>query len=817
MTPSEDRQHLLIVGAGPAGIAAAVQAAARGLDATLIERGRLAETVARYQKRKLVMAEPDPLPIHEPLAMPFAEGSREDVLEGWADAVERAGVALRAGPEYELVNLEGELGAFRASLRGGDVLDATHVLLGIGVQGNLRTFGVPGEDFPWVTYQLDDPSDYQRKRVVIVGAGDSGIENALALSEHGNLVTIVNRRDQFDRAKPANRTRIESAIADGTIDLLCETTVDCCEEAGVVFNCPGGKQTVPADLLIGRLGGIPPRKFLEELGVTFRSEEMNATPTIGSNYESERPGVYLAGAVIGYPLIKNCMNQGYEVVEHILGNDVLPADELVLRDTFASLNATPAEVISYFQQFVPGMKDLSHVEIRELLFDARVRRFEVDEALFEKNDFSTEAFAIISGSVQVAYSDMDFAQQIGAPTHASEAISIEPLTHGSGRLIGLGAVLSGRRRLETAKALEPTIAIQLTSRATARIVHSSPSADETLSRLVLSGVPLLQILSPEEREVAISQMEIRRFKPGEALFSEGDMPDGVFYIRRGSAAATVLQAGRAQTLEYLQAGRWVGGRALLDPDSPRQRSVTAIGNVEVCFIPTSGFENTATRHPEIRSALWSATLTESITAVERLRTPEQENIDELITETGLHEATDLLVIDESLCIRCDNCEDACAATHLGVSRLDREAGPTFARREGPQVHIPVACQHCENPKCMTDCPPDALRRHVSGEVYIEDNCIGCGKCASNCPYGVIKMVELPDPDRGGWLQRLLGRLRRNGAEDTPQEPHKVAAKCDLCRELPDRWGGGPKAACVASCPTGAISRVDPKRFADDRL
>ena len=115
---------------------------------------------------------------------------------------------------------------------------------------------------------------------------------------------------------------------------------------------------------------------------------------------------------------------------------------------------------------------------------------------------------------------------------------------------------------------------------------------------------------------------------------------------------------------------------------------------------------------------------------------------DFLTKQGAGEATDLLVIDESLCIRCNNCEKACADTHQGVSRLDREGGPRYV-----DIHLPTACQHCENPKCMTDCPPDSIHRHPNGEVYIDDKCIGCGACEANCPYNVIQMTSLDDAPR----------------------------------------------------------------------
>ena len=114
-----------------------------------------------------------------------------------------------------------------------------------------------------------------------------------------------------------------------------------------------------------------------------------------------------------------------------------------------------------------------------------------------------------------------------------------------------------------------------------------------------------------------------------------------------------------------------------------------------------------------------------------------------LQKAGGKEATDLLMIDETLCIRCDYCEKACAETHGGVSRLDREAGATYMTSAGSALHLPTACQHCENPKCMTDCPPDALNRDPSGEVWINDaTCIGCGNCIDACPDAMSFAIRL---------------------------------------------------------------------------
>jgi Fe-S-cluster-containing hydrogenase component 2 len=177
----------------------------------------------------------------------------------------------------------------------------------------------------------------------------------------------------------------------------------------------------------------------------------------------------------------------------------------------------------------------------------------------------------------------------------------------------------------------------------------------------------------------------------------------------------------------------------------------------------------------------------------------------------LGDATDALLIDETLCIGCDNCETACAETHQGISRLDREAGRTFAH-----LHVPTSCRHCEHPHCMSDCPPNAIHRAPDGEVFITDACIGCGACQRNCPYGVIQMERTP-PKKPGLLQWLLLGLGPGPGQPDPDwvetrlggakaQTPKVAVKCDMCKGV----DGGP--ACVRACPTGAAIRVSPETY-----
>src|SRR5690606_40808000 len=109
---------------------------------------------------------------------------------------------------------------FRLTLADGEEIAAEHVILAVGLEGTPRKLGVPGEDLNGVDYHLDDPAAFRGQTIVVVGAGDSAIENALALAAQ-NRVFIVNRRDEFSRAKEGNLNAVLRAISDPEQDFHC--------------------------------------------------------------------------------------------------------------------------------------------------------------------------------------------------------------------------------------------------------------------------------------------------------------------------------------------------------------------------------------------------------------------------------------------------------------------------------------------------------------------------------------------------------------------------------------------------------------------
>ena len=809
-----ERFEIAILGAGPAGLAAGVQAAREGVSHVVLERGELANTIQRYQKGKLVMEEPARLPLHPELPLRFGMGSREEVLATWAADVSAARVNLRLGPAFEVLSITGEKGSFTIALRDGSHVSCGALIVAIGLQGNIRKFAVPGAELPHVTYQLDDPTQHADERIVVIGAGDAGIENALALMEQGNQVAIVNRSEGFDRAKELNRTRIEAAIRAGKITAYANSQPERFEAGAIVLRTPNGEVRIETNLVIGRLGATPPRAFLEQVGIRFPSEDPDAIPEVSGAFESNVPGIHLIGALTGCPLIKNCMNQGFEVVQHILGRPVIPADEPLLREKFAHLAGTVDENLQRIRATIPLLSGLTTIQLRELLLESDARAVPAGATIFERNDFSDSFFTILSGSVEVlvpaADSDSDIDR--GLSNRHKRRFELR-----AGQFFGEGSLISGRRRSATIRSLTPCVLIETSRLATSKLIKSAPAVKRVID-LEFVTRKLLNLLGADlavEIGRVAEAAELRTCQPGDVLCSQGDAADSVYYIRRGALTVSRSAGEREVVFDYVQAGNYVGERALTRHHGLRGATLRAAVLTEVIRIPVEAFLPLLDSDPAWLKELERGDVEMQESNEMRLLDKPATDLVEFLMAGGGAEATDLLLVDESLCIRCDNCEKACAGTHAGISRLDRASGPSFGA-----IHVPIACRHCENPKCMTDCPPDAIRRKSDGEVYIRDNCIGCGNCATNCPYGVIQMADLPartvvvdgrtekvvDERPAGILGWLLGSLNRS------KETLHIAVKCDLCTNRP-----GKSAACVESCPTGAIFRVEPRKYVNQIL
>ena len=793
-----ERFKIAIVGSGPGGLSAAARAAERGESHVLLEaEPHLSNTIFRYQKGKFVMDEPGILPLRA--QVPFKAGSRETILEGWGEAAKRLKVNVRH--KHEVSAIKPALGGgFELKCGNGQTIAAEFVVMGIGLQGNIRKLGCPGEDLPFVQYQLDDPGEYEGETIVVIGAGDAAIENAVALAKQNNVI-IVNRKDEFARAKKGNEAAILKAIADGVIECYYNSAPERVDALSVgrkpgrmILATANGRAQILLDRVIARLGATAPRSFVEGCGVTFPSKDPAAVPAISSQYESNVKGLYIVGALGGYPLIKQAMNQGYEVIEYILGNKVEPADAPLLKAKFAGMPGFRSvdEALARIQKNVRLLAAITPLQLREFMLDSDIRTPKAGETIFARNDYTNTFFSIVEGDVQVLVG--------GVGTNA--------ITLRRGEFFGEMSLISGRRRSATVLAGNNCVLIETPRRSMNRLIASVEAIKRAIDEVFILRA-LQSRFAPEasadQLADVIAAARLERFKAGDVLFNEGEVGDSLHLVRVGSLTISRNIGGKDVVLSYVPAGNYVGEMALMG-ESRRSATARAAIASETVRLDGESFKKLVNKIPVLRLRLQSEYRQRTAANLAMQALPSGGDIISFLLAQGAGEATDILLIDESLCVRCDNCEKACAETHGGTSRLNREAGPTFAN-----VHVPTSCRHCEHPHCMKDCPPDAIHRAPNGEVFIADNCIGCGNCERNCPYGVIHMSYQP-PKKPGLIQWLLFGSGP-GPGEAPHDAHdhadgeiKKAVKCDMCKDL----SGGP--ACVRSCPTGAAIRISPEEF-----
>ncbi len=408
-------------------------------------------------------------------------------------------------------------------------------------------------------------------------------------------------------------------------------------------------------------------------------------------------------------------------------------------------------------------------------------------------------FSILRGEVRVKGSDAD---------PQAKAIML-----GAGNFFGEMGLISGRRRSAKVRAGEGCMLIETPGRTMLRVLASVDAVRRELDQVALRRAVRKYVaddVTEDQLNRLIEDSQIRKYKADDALFKEGDKPDGLYLIRKGSVMVSRHLGGRDVVLSYVSAGNYVGEMALM-LNAPRSATVRAAVPTEAIVLEAGKVTDMLAANTGLRDELDDKYLLR-LQANEAMESNQRSgNLISFLLKQGVGEATDVLLIDESLCVRCDLCEKACADTHFGTSRLDLEAGPTF-----DNLHVPTSCRHCEHPHCMKDCPPDAIHRSPNGEVYLTDACIGCGNCEKNCPYGVIQMAPLATK-RGinslwAWLLTGLGHEPGTASPKAgtvgkdKSTAVKKAVKCDMCMDIKS----GP--ACVRACPTGAALRISPEKF-----
>ncbi len=297
-------RDLLIVGAGPAGLAAAIAAQQAGLDYAVLEKGVLVNSIFHFPRAMTFFTTPELLEIGGlPFVTPFDKPTQWEALRYYRRVADSFGLRIELGvavtglrrePDGFVleVSAAGENGASRSTRR-----PARHVVIATGYYDHPNRLGIPGEDLPHVFHYYDEPHAYYRKDVVVVGGKNSAAIAALEIHRAGGRVVLVHRGTALaESIKYWIRPDIENRIKDGAVAARFESRVVEIAPRHAVIEGPAGRETLPADAVFLMTGYRPNTTLLESVGV--RIDPHTRKPGLApESLETNVPGLFVAGSV----------------------------------------------------------------------------------------------------------------------------------------------------------------------------------------------------------------------------------------------------------------------------------------------------------------------------------------------------------------------------------------------------------------------------------------------------------------------------------------------------------------------------------------
>lgn len=291
---------LVIVGAGPVGLAAAIEAKRAGLRAVVLDKGTIVHTLYRWPKETVFFSEAKNIEIGgHPFPSLYAKPTRREALQYYRRVAENEALDVRT--YTEVTGIHPESGHFRISYRDRDgegELSSRFVLVATGYYDNPNRLGVPGEDLPHVRYGLDETLPYWNQRVVVVGGSNSAVEAALELYRVGAKVTVVHHGPEIrPRVKYWLKPDFENRVKEGSIRLLLNTKVReiAPREVLVETSSEDGLHRLPCDFVLIHIGYKAVDGLLRQVGVAYRGD----APVLTEAYETSLEGLFVAGSA-GY-------------------------------------------------------------------------------------------------------------------------------------------------------------------------------------------------------------------------------------------------------------------------------------------------------------------------------------------------------------------------------------------------------------------------------------------------------------------------------------------------------------------------------------
>ena len=293
---------VLVIGAGPTGLACAIAAQQVGCRVLVVDKGCLTNSLFHYPAHMTFFTTPELLEIgNMPFSSPNQKPTRAEALEYYRKVAAHYRLDIR---QYETVTgVTGKDGAFAVHITDHFGRKRTHrarkLIVSTGYYDLPNYLGIPGEDLPKVKHYYHEPHPYFAQDVLVIGGKNSAAIAALDLWRHGAHVTLVHRGHELHRhIKYWIKPDIENRIKNGEVTAHFDTTVASIDEDTVTLNTPLGPRTIPNHFVFALTGYHPDFPFIESLGVKLDGANARCPVCDPATLESNVPGLYLAGVIV---------------------------------------------------------------------------------------------------------------------------------------------------------------------------------------------------------------------------------------------------------------------------------------------------------------------------------------------------------------------------------------------------------------------------------------------------------------------------------------------------------------------------------------
>lgn len=292
-------KDLIIIGAGPIGLACGIEAKKAGLDYLILEKGCLVNSIYNYPANMTFFSTSDRLEIGEvPFISNNPKPTRPEALEYYRRVCSSWHLNVKLYEGVEAV-VKDDNGTFQIKTTKGNY-STKAVIISLGFYDLPYLLNVEGEDLPKVKHYYNEPHPYFGQRVLVIGAANSAVDVALETWRKGAEVTMVIREDQIrESVKYWVRPDIENRIKEGSIKAFFKSEVTRITPSTVEISTPSGKEIIQNDFVLAMTGYQPPFALMESMGIKFNSDEYHTPVYDAATMETNVKNLYLAGVVCG--------------------------------------------------------------------------------------------------------------------------------------------------------------------------------------------------------------------------------------------------------------------------------------------------------------------------------------------------------------------------------------------------------------------------------------------------------------------------------------------------------------------------------------